>query len=250
MAKDLKNKVVVITGGAVGIGKSIADNFLKKGAKTVVILDVNEKRGIEAAANLNSNYGSNKAVFMRCDVTKDLDKVSEKIISTFKTVDILVNNAGTLNELNTRRTIDLNVLALIDWSLRFWEHMRIDKNGKGGTIINIASIYGFRYVPYLPVYQASKFAVMGFTRSLGHSQNFERSGVRVVAVCPGFTRTELIAEPVLWDDVLKGDFSEFLTTQLWQEVEDVGKAAVGIFEKATSGSAWLIEEGKPIVEVN
>ncbi|XP_045771730.1 15-hydroxyprostaglandin dehydrogenase [NAD(+)]-like [Maniola jurtina] len=250
MARDLKNKAVVITGGAVGIGLEIADRYLQKGAKVVVLLDIAEAQGLEAAKNLSTKHGANKAVFIKCDVTRDLDTVSTKILDTYKTVDVLVNNAGILNDQLSKKTIDINVQALIDWSMKFWEHMRTDKGGKGGTIINLASIYGYRVDQFLPIYQASKFAVMGFTKSLGHIYNYNRSGIRVVAICPGFTETKLTADPKTWDDdSIAKDFAAFVKKQAWQKVDAVGKAAVEVFEKANSGTAWLIEGAKPIVEV-
>lgn len=250
MDMDLKNKTVVVTGGAVGIGYEISDIYLQNGAKLTILLDIDEKQGQEAAKTLNSKHGNNKAIFYKCDVTKDLDVLWKKITNTHKYVDVLVNNAGILNDTLVKKTIDINVLALIEWALKGWEHMRSDKSGKGGTIINLASIYGFRIDQFLPVYQASKFAVMGFTKSLGHEYNYDRSGVRVVAICPGFTKTKLTADPKTWDDQsITEDFSVFIKKQQWQEVDSVGKAALDIFKSADSGTAWLIEGGKPIVEV-
>ncbi|KAM3960590.1 15-hydroxyprostaglandin dehydrogenase [NAD(+)]-like [Aphomia sociella] len=250
MARDLTGKVVVITGGAEGLGLTMAEVFLQKGAKTVLLLDINEKLGANAARTLNSKYGDNKASFLKCDVITDLDKVSKQIFDTYKTVDVLVNNAGILNDYAVKKTIYINVLALIEWSNKFWEHMRKDKGGKGGTIINLASIYGFRVDQYLPVYQASKYAVMGFTRSLGHSYNYNRSGVRVIAICPGFTMTKLTTDLKVSDEqVVQRDFDTFLKGNLWQKSDSVGKATAKVYEKAESGTAWLIEGGKPIVEV-
>lgn len=249
MARSLKDKVVVITGGAVGIGHSIAVNYLKKGVKVAILLDIDEKRGVDSAEDLSAKYGNGRAVFIKCDVTKDLEVIYKQIIDTYKNVDVLVNNAGILNELQAKRTIDINVAALIEWSLKFWEHMRKDKNGNGGTIINLASRYGYRIDQYLPIYQASKFAVFGFTKSLGHSYNFNRSGVRVIVLCPGFSRTSLVNTINLFNSEMHKDFEVFLSKQPWQEVESVGEAAVEVFEKADSGTAWLIEGAKPVVEV-
>ncbi|CAK1596646.1 unnamed protein product [Parnassius mnemosyne] len=125
--------------------------------------------------------------------------------------------------------------------------MRKDKSGKGGTIINIASIYGYRVDQYVPVYQASKFAVMGFTKSLGNIENFNEFGVRVVAICPGFTETRLVVDP---KTVIKDTkFKEFTKKQAWQTVEAVGIAAVEVFETAGSGTAWLIEGAKQIEQI-
>lgn len=250
MAKDIKNKTVVITGGAVGIGYEIAFRYLGKGAKHVILLDLDEKQGTEAVKTLTTKYGANKACFYKCDVTADLESVSKKIFDTYKTVDVLVNNAGVLDDTSAKKTIGINVTALIEFSMKFWEHMRKDKGGNGGTIINLASIYGFRIDQYLPTYQASKFAVMGFTKSLGHKYNFDRTGVRVVAICPGFTETKLTSNPKTWpDNQLQMDLFVFLKGQAWQQVGVVGVAAVEVFECADSGTAWLIEGGKPIVQV-
>ncbi|CAD0199596.1 unnamed protein product [Chrysodeixis includens] len=249
MATDLTNKVVVVTGGADGIGYAIADKYLAQGAQITILLDINEQRGPEAAKKLTSKYGENKAVFIKCDLTTDLADVSKKIFDNYK-VDVLVNNAGIYNENKLKLTIDVNVTAVIDWGLHFWQHMRKDKGGNGGTMINIASIYGFRVDQFMPIYQATKFAVMGFTRSLGHTANFMRSGVRVVAICPGYTKTKLEAIFSTNDLGQTEEFHEFLSTQLWQEAEAVGDAAVEVFQRATSGSAWLIEGAKPIVEID
>lgn len=248
MSEVIKNKVVVITGGAIGIGYEIADKFIAKGAKVAVLLDIDEIQGNEAVKLLILKHGARKASFIKCDVTTDLD-VSAKILDKYKNVDVLVNNAGLLNDTAPKKTIDLNVTALIEWSIQFWEHMRKDRGGNGGTIINLSSIYGYRIDQYLPIYQASKFAVMGFTMSLGHKYNFDRTGVKVIAICPGFTETKLTMHPKTYkDERMQMDFFVFLKGQAWQKVESVGNAAVEIFEKE-SGTAWLIEGGRTIKEV-
>lgn len=248
MARDLTNKVVVITGGAEGIGYEIADKYLQKGARITILLDINEKLGADAVKKLTTKHGNNKAAFLKCDVTTDLGAVSKKIFDTYK-VDVLVNNAGILNDSLIKKTIDINVTGVIEFGLTFWEHMRKDKGGNGGTIINLASIYGYRVDQFLPIYQASKFAVMGFTKSLGHVANCERTGVRVVAICPGFTETKLTHQPIAWDMGQDNEFGKFLKAQAWQKVDSVGNAAVEVFQRANSGTAWLTEGAKPIVEV-
>ncbi|CAH0700978.1 unnamed protein product [Spodoptera exigua] len=226
MEKSLANKVVVITGGAEGIGYEVADKYLSKGAKLVFLLDINEKFGNESVKKLSAKYGANKAIFMKCDVTTDLVPVSKKIFENYK-VDVLINNAGILNDRLLKKTIDINVTAVIEWGLTFWDHMRKDRESTNFYL----------------------FAVMGFTKSLGHKANYERTGVRVVAMCPGFTETKLTAQPQAWDMGQDKEFEQFLKAQAWQKVESVGNAAVDIFEKGESGTAWLIEGAKPIVEV-
>lgn len=250
MEKTVKNKTVVVTGGAAGIGHEIVNHVLKAGAKTVVILDINEKVGVEVAKQFNEIYGKSKAVFIQCDITKDLETVSKQILSTFTTVDVLINNAGIVREDDWKKCIDINLKYLVGWSLTFWEHMRKDKGGFGGTILNIASLYGIIAHQFLPIYHASKFGVMGFTRSLGHEYNFKKTGVRVIALCPGFTETILISDVKdAQADYFGDDKANYLKEQLWQTPDAVGKGAVDILEMAASGEGWTIIGSKPIEKV-
>ncbi|XP_059051601.1 15-hydroxyprostaglandin dehydrogenase [NAD(+)]-like [Achroia grisella] len=251
MTQTLKNKVVVITGGAEGIGYAIANAYLEKEPKVVIILDINEKLGAEAAATLNSKYGDNKAVFIKCDVTADIEAVTKEIIDRYNTVDVLVNNAGITDEIQVRKTVALNVTAVFEWTFKLWEHMRKDKGGKGGTIINISSICGYRRDQFLPVYKGTKHAIMGFSRTIGHSFNYDITGVRVVVLCPGFTKTSLASkDKITVDPAIIRHYIDFMKNNCpWQLPDSVGKAAVDVYENAVSGTAWEIEGGKPIVEV-
>ncbi|XP_059061350.1 15-hydroxyprostaglandin dehydrogenase [NAD(+)]-like [Achroia grisella] len=249
MARDLNNKVAVITGGIQGIGLEITKAFLKKGVKKVILLDLNEKSGAEIANILNSEYGNNKAVFIQCDITTDLEVVSKLIFDKYKPVDILVNNAGVFCEDNPKKCMEVNATALIEWTLKFWEHMRKDKGGNGGTILNTASIYSYRIDPFCAVYRASKFAVLGFTKTLGLEYHYAKSSVRVIAICPGYTRTKIVTATAEQEQVQQ-DYDKFLKTDVvWQDPDAVGRAAVEVFECADSGTAWVIEGDRAIEKV-
>lgn len=246
MKRDLKNKVAVITGGAMGIGYHIANSFLANGAKTVLILDIDEKCGAEAIDTFNKAYGEEKAVFIKCDVTKDLEAVSSDILQKYK-VDILVNNAGIGDETSIRKTIEVNTIAVVEWGMKFWEYMRKDIGGSGGTIMNVSSIYGYEADPFVIFYKTSKHAVMGFTKSLGHPYNYEKSGVRVIAICPGFTQTSILKAKL--PDFYAEDFEKFTEKQVIQKPETVGQAAVDIFKVADSGAAWVVKDNEPVKPV-
>ncbi|CAH3909558.1 alcohol dehydrogenase 1-like [Pieris brassicae] len=248
MSREIKNKVILITGGASGIGYSAADTFLQNKALLVIILDIDEIQGNKAVKELKFKYGQNKAVFLKCDVTKDVEVVWAKVIATYN-IDILVNSAGIADEKVPKRLIDINLTALIQFSLKFMDQYRKDKSGDGGTIINVSSIYGTFTDPYLPVYQATKFGVMAFTKSLGNQGNFQRTGVRVLAICPGFTNTKLTEVLKTWDVNLNEEYAEYINNFTWQTVEKVSDAIIEVFEKAESGSGWVIDGGKPIREV-
>ncbi|KAJ0182042.1 hypothetical protein K1T71_002764 [Dendrolimus kikuchii] len=248
MERDLRNKIIVITGGAQGLGLNIAEKFLQNDVKVVIILDIDSEKGAAAACRLNLKYGEGKAVFLTCDVIKDLDTISNKIIEKFHHVDVLVNNAGVVDESSARRCLEINSIAVIEWSIKFREHMRTDKGGKGGTIINIASIYGFLIDQFLLYYKASKHATLGFTRSLGHEYHHKKTNVRAIALCPGFTRTEIITDKMAWEEDNE-EFEEFKKSQPWQKPDAVGDAVIKIFRKADSGTAWSILGGGSIEQV-
>ncbi|CAH2233543.1 15-hydroxyprostaglandin dehydrogenase [NAD(+)]-like [Pararge aegeria] len=245
MDRDVKGKVAVITGAADGLGLAMAKSFLQKGAKLVVGLDVNEEQGKKSEASLRSEFGNDRVVFYKCNVQTDLETIYNKIISEYKNIDLLINNAGVLDELNIRRTIEVNTIALMEWTVKFYEYMRIDKGGKGGTIINVSSIYGFRVLPYIPYYHASKFAVIGFSKSLGHEDNFKRTGVRVATLCPGLTYTNMANHPKIKEEEMMPQLEVCLMAHDWQDPEDIGRGTVEIFEKADSASVWLVEGRRP-----
>ncbi|XP_028164151.1 15-hydroxyprostaglandin dehydrogenase [NAD(+)]-like [Ostrinia furnacalis] len=246
MSAEIKNKIAVVTGGAKGIGYAIAEEFLNQGAKIVFIVDLNENQGTETAKTLNSKYGDAKAVFIKCDITKDLDKIYEDIVSKCPSIDILVNNAGVFNEHSLRKTIETNTVATVEWSMKFLENMRKDKGGKGGVILNVSSIYGYIVDELSPFYKASKYAVMGFSRTLGHATNYNVTGVKVLVICPGITNTDILMD-IRSNEALafnEQGLQEAVSTMPSQEKEDVAKAAVKILENGRSGSAWSIIGGE------
>ncbi|XP_028029856.1 15-hydroxyprostaglandin dehydrogenase [NAD(+)]-like [Bombyx mandarina] len=246
---EIEGKVVVVTGAAQGIGYAIADNFLKNGAKVIIILDINVPKGIQAAKELNCKYGKNKAEFIECDITKDLERVSKMIYKKYKYVDVLVNNAGIGEENKPRKLLLTNAVATIEFSLKFMENMRKDKlGGKGGTIINIASIVVHYIDPFFFTYRGTKFAIMGFSRSLGHEYNYKKNGVRVLTICPGATNTTLISNNFNLDSEDAAALAKEFQYQIIQSPDNVGKGAVEIFKNAKTGSSWDIENEKPPVE--
>ncbi|CAG4949265.1 unnamed protein product [Colias eurytheme] len=245
MDRDVKGKVVLITGSADGLGLTMIEHFLENGAKLAIMLDVNEKQGLQSLEQVKAKFGKDRAVFFKCDVTEDLDKVYKQVLGVTKNVDVVINNAGVLAEKDIKKTINVNVTALMEWTMKFFDHMRKDKGGKGGTIINVSSIFGYRITALIPYYHASKFAVLGFSRSLGQEYNFKRTGVRVVTLCPGMTTTSMTKSPKVREDETLDDFLKEIKAIEWQESKDIGRGTVEIFQKADSGSVWLVEGGRP-----
>lgn len=238
----IENKVVAVTGGASGIGYAIAEKFLENGAKVVVILDIDDIKGIKAVDTLIAKYGANRSVFIHCDVRKNLE-VSEKIINEYETVDVLVNSAGIVSDVVPENLININLTALINWTLKFKDHMNKENGKQGGTIVNISSIMGITPYYALPVYNASKYGVVGFSKSLGSTRTFNKTGVRVLTICPGCTKTDM--RNIVPDDTKLKAISDSLQSydHIWQEAEVVGSAVIDVFKKAKSGTVWVMDKG-------
>jgi NAD(P)-dependent dehydrogenase (short-subunit alcohol dehydrogenase family) len=187
----LEGKVAVVTGGAQGIGRAIADALAREGAR-IVIADV---QGAEEAASAYPD-----GVGLAVDVTSEED--TARMAEECGRIDILVNNAGLYATLpmrpfldipveGWRRVMDVNVLGMFLASRAVVPRMRA---AGGGSIVNISSGTVFRGVPFLLHYVASKGAVVALTRAL--AKELGRDDIRVNCVAPGFTMTESVqAQP-------------------------------------------------------
>ncbi|XP_026488090.1 15-hydroxyprostaglandin dehydrogenase [NAD(+)]-like [Vanessa tameamea] len=250
MDREVKGKIVAVTGSAEGLGLAMVNSFLEQGAKLAILLDLNEEKGKESLKTLKEKFGDDRAIFYKCNVLSDLNEVYEKIINNHKYIDILINNAGVLDEKNIKKTMNINAIAVMEWTMKFYENMRLDKGGRGGTIINVSSIFGYRITAYIPFYHASKYAVLGFSKSLGHETNFKKGCVRVITLCPGLTFSSMANNPSVWEDETLDVFLEDVKSYDWQHPKDIGDGTVEIFRKADSGTAWLVEGSRPAEKID
>ncbi|KAL7854279.1 hypothetical protein AOLI_G00211230 [Acnodon oligacanthus] len=189
----LQGKVAVVTGAAQGLGKGLAEILLQNGAK-VALLDINEKAGKEVETQFNEAYGADRAHFYPVDVSSDqqFKDAFQKILSKFGQVDIFCNNAGILNEKQWEKMVSINLCGVVRGTYLALEHMKKENGGQGGVIINTASLAGFGPLPTAPLYTATKFGVVGFTRALAMASEMANYGVRINALCPAFIRTPLM----------------------------------------------------------
>jgi 15-hydroxyprostaglandin dehydrogenase (NAD) len=188
-------KVAIISGGASGIGLETAKLLAGESTK-VVIADLQEEAGRDAASAIEKSGG--EAAFVRTDVTKrqDVEAMLDFAVERFGRADIFHNNAG-INEGPTfytpdgadwERCVDIDLTAVIRATQL--EIALLRKQGRGGVIVNTASMGGMVPMPGSPVYAASKAGVIQFSRSLAHLAG-ER--IRVNAICPTFTLTPMVA---------------------------------------------------------
>ncbi len=189
-----KDSCILITGGASGIGRMLGKSSLEKGAKCLVIWDINEQ-SIALTIDELKSYG--KIVGFKVDVSK-----SEEIIESYKktreicgNIDILINCAGivtgnqtfeNLSVSDIDRTININTTASMFSALQVLPDMLARDCGH---ICNIASAAGMIALPKMSVYVASKWALIGWTDSLRIELKMRKSKVRVTAVAPYFIKT-------------------------------------------------------------
>ncbi len=193
----LDGRVIVVTGGAQGIGRAIADGLADEGAK-VVIADLGGAE--EAAAELGGD-----AFGLRVDVSSEADTaaLAEAVLDRFGRIDGLVNNAGIYSSLvpqpledidvdEWRKVFDVNVLGMFLATRAVLPQMRAQG---GGRIVNISSGTPFKGVPYLLHYVASKGAVVAMTKAI--AKEVGDTGILVNTVAPGFTMSDgVLANPV------------------------------------------------------
>ncbi|MFF0493178.1 SDR family oxidoreductase [Nocardia sp. NPDC004068] len=185
----IRGKVVVITGGARGIGLATATALRAHGAK-IAIGDVDEVAVKESGSARDFEHYARLDVTDQQSFTAFLDEVERRL----GPIDVLINNAGIMPtgrvveepDALTRRILDINVYGVILGSKLALARMLPRRSGH---IINIASLAGETHVPGLATYNASKHAVLGFTDTL--REEYRDSGVSFSSVLPTLTNTDL-----------------------------------------------------------
>lgn len=192
--KRFENKVVLITGGATGIGLATAKRFAEEGAK-VVIASRNESVGQKAVADIKASGG--EASFIQTDVTQEaqVEALIHETVETYGKIDAAFNNSGTegtitplaeATQANYQNIFDVNVKGL--WLCMKHQLKHMQQNG-AGSIVNNASIAGLIGFPGLGLYSASKHAVLGLTKSAALENG--ALGIRVNAVSPALIETDM-----------------------------------------------------------
>ena len=191
---DFKDKVVLVTGGASGIGFLMGKRSLKEGAAHLIIWDINEDQLLLAADTLSKEGFS---VFTQLVDISDADSVVEaatRVLSDFEGIDFLFNNAGvvvgkpfhTQNSNDIARTMRINAEGMMYVTNAFLPAMI---QAKSGHIINITSAAGLLPNPGMTVYSASKWAVVGWSESLRLELRKSNSPIKVLNVMPGYINT-------------------------------------------------------------
>ncbi len=195
---DFKNKTVLITGAASGIGLESTKAFLSCGAE-VYMADYNESELSAQAEALSALYPG-KIAAVAADITGEegVVKMVEAVKAGSNKVDILVNNAGMSHSAYSiyEKKEDWNKVITLNLTSHFFVSQTIANEfmipAKGGKIVNMCSLSGIMGIPSAVAYSASKGGVMQMTKSL--AGEWARFGITVNSVCPGFVETPLIKD--------------------------------------------------------
>ncbi|XP_067838608.1 15-hydroxyprostaglandin dehydrogenase [NAD(+)] isoform X2 [Heptranchias perlo] len=138
---DLNGKVALVTGAAQGIGRCFAEALLKHGAK-VALVDLNGSTGEACKEALDGEFGAACSLFITCDVGSEeqLKRAFKKTTDHFGRLDVVCNNAGVNNENDWEKTINVNLTSVIRGTYIALEYMSKETGGKGGVIVNVASL--------------------------------------------------------------------------------------------------------------
>ncbi|MBI4431547.1 MAG: glucose 1-dehydrogenase [Candidatus Omnitrophica bacterium] len=188
-----KDKVIIVTGGANGIGRASALAYAREGARVVIADLVDNQNVVREIESLGG-----KALFVKTDVAKsgDVKMLASRTVDEFGKLDIAFNNAGVrgkwaritdLNEEIWDRIIETNLKGV--WLCMKFEIQEMLKSG-GGVIVNMASVLGLSGYGRLGAYVASKHAVTALTKTA--ALEYAQKGIRINAVCPGYIETSLL----------------------------------------------------------
>ncbi|KIW92764.1 uncharacterized protein Z519_06612 [Cladophialophora bantiana CBS 173.52] len=216
MASLLNGGIAFITGAGSGIGRATGKQFAHYGAKGLVLTDINEAGLQQTKEEIQAKYPAIEIETIQMDVTNESSIVSahKAAVERFGRIDYAVNNAGTPGHMvassesslsEFKFGIDVNLFGV--WmcqreQLKQMESQQADERffpipigalERRGSIVNLSSIYGHTCGKNTTSYCAAKHAVLGMTRSDG--ANYAKSGIRVNAVCPGYTDTPMLRMP-------------------------------------------------------
>ena len=250
MSDRVKDKIVIVTGAASGIGRATALALAREGAR-LSLSDVDEAGGAKTLEAVKS--AGVDAIFNRVDVTDEAEVASmiTKTVERFGRLDAAYNNAGIENDpvpttdmtlAAFERVLAVNVRGVF---LCMKAELPVMLKQKKGSIVNTASVAGLIGAPGLLPYCASKHAVIGMTRTA--SAEVASQGVRVNAVCPGLIRTPMLdrLEANLGKDAMTA-YVGMTPIQRVADPSEVAEAVVWLCSDASSfvtGSAMTVDGG-------
>ena len=227
--ETMRDKVVMITGAAAGIGLACAEAFAKEGATTILV-DINKPEA-QARKLMDEGY---QVIAYGCDVsnTQSVKEMVDWIVATYGRLDAALNNAGIqtpqrpmaeITDEEFDRTVAVDLKGV--WNCMRYEIIQMLKQG-GGAIVNTSSQGGVTGFPGQAAYIACKHAVIGLTRTA--AIDYAAKGIRINAICPGAIRTPMAEELIRRNPDLEKEL-----------IRDIPAGRLGKPEEIANAVLWL-----------
>jgi len=249
MLTNLSGKVALVTGASSGIGRATAILFAKHGAK-VIVADVSIKGGEETVKQIGDAGG--EATFIKTDVSRasDVNNLINETVEIYGRLDFAHNNAGIegimastvdCTEENWDRTIAINLKSI--WLCMKYEIPAMLQHG-GGAIVNTSSIAGLVGFQNLPAYSASKFGIIGLTKSA--ALEYAKANIRVNAICPGVINTSMVDRLIEAQPAMTKDLTAVTPARRMGKPEEIAAMVVTLCSPDASfvtGHAMVVDGG-------
>lgn len=226
----LDGKVAIVTGSNTGLGQGICKAYVEAGAKVV---GVSRRPSTETAEMLGENFYNVIADLSSCDV---IPQIIEETLQKFGRIDILVNNAGVIKRQDSIEFSEENWDSVINVNLKtvFFLTQAVAqqflKQGRGGKVINIASMLSFQGGIRTPSYTASKSAIKGVTMTLANE--WAKYGINVNCIAPGYMATNN-TQALRQDEERSADILARIPAGRWGTPDDLQGAAVFLASSAS-----------------
>ena len=249
MAGMLAGKTILITGAASGIGRATSLICAREGA-AVIVVDLNRGGGEETVAQIVREAG--KAAFVRADMASgaDIDAAVAFAVERHGRLDGAFNNAALPEPFTPMLDADDDMFdRIMTVNVKgVWHCMRAEirqmKAQGSGAIVNTASVAGLRGANRMPIYSASKHAVVGLTKSA--ALEFARAGLRINAVCPGVIDTPMLQGVVAGNERAEANYRAQQPIRRFGQPQEIGEAVAWLLSDAASrvtGIAMPVDGG-------
>ncbi len=237
---QVNDKIVIVTGAGSGIGAATAKHFAKHKA-TVVVSDIKKEKAQQIVDDITADGGQSTVITANVTKFDEVEQLISKTVQKFGRLDVIVNNAG-IGPRNMAKTGEYtledwdSVIAVNQTGVFYCMKLALQQMVKqgGGNIVNIASLAGLKASLNNLSYSASKFAVVGMTKSA--ALEYATKNIRINAVCPGYTESALLDKLLS----VRPDMDQMLKSVIPMK-------RYGLAEEIAEAVVWLASENTKFI---